>query len=100
MAEPLLTDTTMIYGFALFFIFFVLIVLIIRYSNKELVKKFSNIYDKLKNAEKDIRHLAETEMASKKELKHEIAELRKEIDELNGSRGSAQKEKAIAKATA
>ena len=93
----MLTETTMIYGFALFFIFFVLVVMIIRYSNKELVKKFANIYDKLKNAEKDIRHIAETEMASKKELKDEISELRKEIDEL---KGSPQKEKAIAKATA
>ncbi len=95
----MLTDTTMIYGFALLFIFFVIIALIIRYSNKELVKKFANVYDKLKNAEKDIRHLAETEMASKKELKHEINELRKEIDELKGSKATPHKEKAIIKAT-
>ena len=96
MADPLITDTA-IYSFGLFFLFFALVMLVIRYSNKELVKKFSNIYDKLKIAEKDLRHLAETEMHDKKEIRKEIAELRNEIEELKAAKH--EKSKAILKAT-
>ncbi|MBI2598017.1 MAG: hypothetical protein HYW50_02375 [Candidatus Diapherotrites archaeon] len=90
---------TLIYGFALFFIFFTIVFWLIRYSNRELVKKFANLYDLLKNAEKDLRHLAEVEMHGKNELKKEIAKLKEEIESLkNGMTKRESKLEAIVKA--
>lgn len=91
-----MSETVLVYGFALFFVFFALTVLIIRYSNKELLKNLVNLYEKMKNAEKDMRALAEAEMRGKQELKSEIEKLRTEIEALKPAK-ETQKAKVLAR---
>ncbi len=88
--------TTLFFGLGIFFVFIILgtllilvtiiLVALIRYSNQELGKKMAAIFDKIKNSEKDLRQLAETQMSSKKDLSEEIEKLRAEIAEIKGTK--------------
>lgn len=95
MVEPLTNETILIYGFGLFFVFLALVVLVVRYSNQMLIKKFVNVYEQLKHTQADLRKLAETQMRDKQHFEHEIRDLKKEIE--NTKQKHAEKQKIHAR---
>ena len=58
------------------------------------MKNIALVFDKIKNTDKDMRHLAEVQMRGKKELFNEIHFLREEIEQLKNGKKIKSKIKA------
>ncbi len=73
-------DTVLIYGFALFFIFAALVIMIVRYSNKQLLKKIGdlkvNMAEEMAKIDKEMRRLVIISARERTELLSEVAKVK------------------------
>lgn len=92
-------EETMIYGFALFFVFAALMIMLLRHSNRQLVTKVSKLRaefsDEISKARREMRRIIFVNAREKKELLFEIEKIKGTAPEEKGFPGKETAEVKI-----